>query len=88
MTGLQPGVTYHYRLVASNEDGASHGADQTFTTQGYPVSNVLLTPTLGVQPGFVDPEAARAKGKPAKQKRKKRAQKRRKARAKHKQGKR
>jgi hypothetical protein len=88
VTGLQPGVTYHYRLVANNEDGASYGADQTFTTQGYPVSSVLLTPTLGVQPGFVDPEAPHGKGKPAKQKRKKKAQKRRKARTKHKQGKR
>lgn len=31
--GLSPATTYHYRLVASNADGTSHGADQTFTTQ-------------------------------------------------------
>ncbi|HTC72201.1 MAG TPA: hypothetical protein VK655_04890 [Solirubrobacteraceae bacterium] len=31
---LQPGTTYHYRVLASNEDGTSYGADQTFTTAG------------------------------------------------------
>ncbi len=37
--GLQfliPGTTYHYRLVASNEDGTSYGQDLTFTTPGTP----------------------------------------------------
>lgn len=29
---LRPGTTYHYRLVASNADGTSFGADRTFTT--------------------------------------------------------
>ena len=33
---LQPGVTYHYRIQASNTDGTSYGADQTFTTPTYP----------------------------------------------------
>ena len=33
ITGLQPGSTYHFVLQASNiDDGASSGADQTFTT--------------------------------------------------------
>jgi Subtilase family len=32
---LQPGVTYHYRIQASNTDGTSYGADQTFTTPTY-----------------------------------------------------
>ena len=32
LSGLAPATTYHYRLVASNADGTSHGADQTFTT--------------------------------------------------------
>ncbi len=31
-SGLVPGVTYHYRLVASNELGTVYGPDQTFTT--------------------------------------------------------
>jgi DNA-binding beta-propeller fold protein YncE len=34
ITGLQPGTTYHYRLVARNPAGESVGADRTFTTQG------------------------------------------------------
>lgn len=29
---LTPATTYHYRVLAVNEDGTSYGADQTFTT--------------------------------------------------------
>ncbi len=32
LTGLAPGATYHFRIVASNRDGASAGPDATFTT--------------------------------------------------------
>jgi CSLREA domain-containing protein len=32
VSGLAPATTYHYRLVASNADGTSIGADQTFAT--------------------------------------------------------
>jgi CSLREA domain-containing protein len=32
LTGLRQGVTYHYRLVATNAEGTTTGADQTFTT--------------------------------------------------------
>ena len=32
LTGLRQGVTYHYRLVATNAEGTTAGADQTFTT--------------------------------------------------------
>jgi len=32
LTGLEPGTTYHYRLVATNSDGTTDGADQTLTT--------------------------------------------------------
>jgi hypothetical protein len=32
LTGLQPGTTYHYRLVAENATGISDGGDRTFTT--------------------------------------------------------
>ena len=32
LTGLTPGTTYHYRVVASNGYGATNGPDQTFTT--------------------------------------------------------
>ncbi|ADB49856.1 fibronectin type III domain-containing protein [Conexibacter woesei] len=36
LTGLRPGTTYHYRLVASNVMGTSYGADQTFKTLAEP----------------------------------------------------
>lgn len=32
ITGLQPGTTYHYRLVAEDNAGEEVGADRTFTT--------------------------------------------------------
>jgi phosphodiesterase/alkaline phosphatase D-like protein len=32
LSGLTPGTTYHYRIVAENANGASAGADRTFTT--------------------------------------------------------
>lgn len=33
---LQPGTTYHYRIVAQNQAGPVQGADQTFTTTTAP----------------------------------------------------
>ena len=36
LSGLAPATTYHYRLVATNGDGTSNGADQTFTTAELP----------------------------------------------------
>jgi hypothetical protein len=33
LAGLEPGTTYHFRVVASNEWGTTTGADQTFATQ-------------------------------------------------------
>ena len=36
MTGLAPDTTYHFRLVATNPDGTSYGADRTFTTPPLP----------------------------------------------------
>jgi plastocyanin len=32
LVGLQPGTTYHFRLMASNEVGPASGEDMTFTT--------------------------------------------------------
>lgn len=34
LSGLKPGTTYHYRLVAVNENGTSVGRDAEFTTAG------------------------------------------------------
>jgi phosphodiesterase/alkaline phosphatase D-like protein len=41
LTGLQPGTTYHFRVVATNFGGTSHGPDVTFTT--------LDAPTIGLE---------------------------------------
>jgi hypothetical protein len=43
VSSLQPGTTYHYRLVASNSNGVSYGADEAFTTPGVP-SSMLSAP--------------------------------------------
>jgi DNA-binding beta-propeller fold protein YncE len=32
LTGLRPGTTYHYRIVATNAAGTTYGPDETFTT--------------------------------------------------------
>ncbi len=68
---LLPGTTYHYRLVATNGGGTTHGPDMTFTTGEYPAQTVqepvalrtLLVPTGG--------ETATPTGKKAKTKAKK-----------------
>lgn len=33
LSGLKPGTTYHYRLIATNAEGTSAGLDNTFKTQ-------------------------------------------------------
>jgi Ca2+-binding RTX toxin-like protein len=38
VSNLQPGVTYHYRLVATSSLGTSRGADATFSTVGAPLA--------------------------------------------------
>ncbi len=42
LSGLQPNTTYHYRIVATNVDGTSYGADMTFTTFAF--ANAFVTP--------------------------------------------
>ncbi len=42
--GLQPGTTYHFRIVATNEDGTEEGKDGEFTTPG-PVEAVTAPPS-------------------------------------------
>jgi hypothetical protein len=41
LAGLDPSTTHHYRLVASNVDGTSVGADRTFKTPKAPVLDQL-----------------------------------------------
>ena len=81
MPNLQPGVAYHYRIVASNEDGTSYGADQTLTTHGYPVSAIQMTPPLATKLGFFNPETGHSTSPSGKAKghRKSKARKRRKS---------
>jgi len=38
VTGLQPGTTYHYRIVAVNPAGTTNGKDRTFKTGKVPLS--------------------------------------------------
>lgn len=39
--GLEPETTYHYRLVATNAEGTTEGADQTFTTPSWEILSTL-----------------------------------------------
>jgi hypothetical protein len=69
-TGLQPGTTYHYRLLASNErevagktvGGRSSGAQGVFTTAPAPVPGAItgaasaITATSATIAGTVDPD--------------------------------
>lgn len=68
LQALTPGATYHYRVVATNQDGTSYGQDQTFTTESYP--NPLTVPVspalLPVAPATVTPTTKVAAKKPAK----------------------
>ena len=47
LPGLQPGVTFHYRLVATHTAAiAAYGADQTFETLPFPPPRAHLTATV------------------------------------------
>jgi NHL repeat len=51
LSGLEPGTTYHFRLVASNVDGSSSEGDQTFETAPTPAevpSVFKVPPSLGL----------------------------------------
>jgi hypothetical protein len=36
LSSLSPRTTYHYRVVASSDDGTTHGTDRTFETSSAP----------------------------------------------------
>jgi streptogramin lyase len=70
LTGLQPGTTYHYRLVASNCGGCASGTiagrDQTFTTSPLNLETLKagLNPSapLGGGGGLINPVIGRLAG--------------------------
>ncbi len=45
LSGLAPGATYHYRLVAHNDDGIMYGYDSELTTQSAPTNTT--PPAIG-----------------------------------------
>lgn len=63
VSALQPGTSYHYRLVATSRFGTSYGADETFVTSEY--SGVVLsapqTSPLLETPAISFPRTAEAK---------------------------
>jgi len=50
LTGLTPGVRYHYRAIASNADGTSTGADRSFKTQLPPAKPPVVLGTAPFAP--------------------------------------
>ncbi len=62
LRGLTTGVTYHYRLVATNASGTGRGADQTLTTRAAPTvvtgAAASLGPTAATVGGTVDPNGS------------------------------
>jgi hypothetical protein len=49
LAGLNPGVTYHFRVGATNNNGLAYGSDQSFTTLGPPQVSTL--PATAVSTG-------------------------------------
>jgi hypothetical protein len=63
---LQPGTTYHYRLVAVSPGGTRYGADATFTTSVFPTSalSAPVAAPLVATPAFAFPrDTAAGSGK-------------------------
>lgn len=64
LAGLQPGTTYHYRVVATNGAGTVQGEDRTFTTATPPVDGGGGTPPGGETPPRQDPPQDRPRVEP------------------------
>jgi hypothetical protein len=54
LSGLAPGTTYHYRIVATSSAGTTNGSDQAFTTSATPTTSSSQAVILGRE-GFVSP---------------------------------
>lgn len=68
---LTPGTTYHYRMLATNTDGTSYGADQTFTTPAVssPIVQTSSAPLIAFTPiAFPAEKASKTVGKKIKRK--------------------
>jgi hypothetical protein len=63
LRGLDPGTTYHYRIVVSNPGGSSIGADQSFTTPGIldPLVNPAVAPQIA-NPAIAFPKEEKGSG--------------------------
>ena len=48
ITGLSPGTTYHFRLVAQNATDTSHGSDKAFTTPAINAPSVNTDPANAI----------------------------------------
>jgi hypothetical protein len=65
LSQLLPGTIYHYRLVATNEDGTVAGGDHVFQTPGFPTTiTAPLTPSLIPFTPPNEPTAPGPKSKP------------------------
>jgi hypothetical protein len=68
LTGLAPGTTYHYRIVASNGAGTGYGPDATFTTTGAPRTSTFTSfsvptvPLIAATPAVFPAEGSVAAG--------------------------
>ena len=58
VTGLTPDTTYHFRLVADNATGTSHGLDRTFRTTGGSEPPPPIEPPPTVEPAPSAPSPA------------------------------
>jgi hypothetical protein len=60
VSGLTPGKSYHYRLVASSDAGTVRGADRSFVTSSRPIvvtgAPSSVGPTSAVVSGAVNPD--------------------------------
>jgi hypothetical protein len=57
---LQQGITYYYRIVATNSDGTSYGAERSFTTGSFPGLPAVTPAQLIAWPPFVAALSERA----------------------------
>ncbi len=60
--GLEPGTTYHYRLVAENDAGETKGPDRVFATESLPAETSSDPVEAPVVPDFGEDRRGRARG--------------------------